>query len=92
MPLDRYLRHEELTQALHQLAVDHPDLFVVESIGHSWEGRDIWLVTATAAATGPARDKPALWVDGNIHATEVAGAMACLHFLQHLARTVATPT
>jgi murein tripeptide amidase MpaA len=86
MPLDRYLRHEELTQALHQLAVDHPDLFVVESIGHSWEGRDIWLVTATAAATGPARDKPALWVDGNIHATEVAGAMACLHFLQHLAR------
>ncbi len=86
MPLDRYLRHEELTQALHQLAVEHPHLFIVESIGHSWEGRDIWLVTATAAATGPARDKPALWVDGNIHATEVAGAMACLHFLQHLAR------
>lgn len=86
MPLDRYLRYDELTQALQALATQHPDLFAIESIGHSWEGREIWLVTATAAATGPARDKPALWVDGNIHATEVAGAMACLHFLQHLAR------
>lgn len=86
MPLDRYLRYDELTQAIHALAVEHPQLFVVESIGKSWEGRDIWLVTATVASTGPARDKPALWVDGNIHATEVAGAMACLHFLQHLAR------
>jgi len=86
MPLDRYLRYDELTQALQALATGHPDLFAIETIGHSWEGREIWLVTATTAATGPARDKPALWVDGNIHATEVAGVMACLHFLQHLAR------
>ncbi|MBX9965635.1 MAG: carboxypeptidase [Burkholderiales bacterium] len=86
MPLDRYLRYDELTQALRELAAGHPDLFGLESIGRSFEGRDIWLVTATRRSTGSAAEKPAVWIDGNIHATEVAGAMACLHFLQRMAR------
>jgi murein tripeptide amidase MpaA len=83
--LDRYLRHAELTDALRTLVARRQDLFALESIGRSFEGREVWLVTATRVSTGPAADKPAFWVDGNIHATEVAGAMACLHFLQHLA-------
>lgn len=86
MPFDRYLRHAELTAALHALVASRPELFTIESIGASHEGRPIWLVTATAVAAGPAADKPALWVDGNIHATEVSGSMACLYFLQHLSR------
>ncbi len=35
-------------------------------------------------ATGPAAEKPAFWVDGNIHATEVAASAATLYFLQTL--------
>ncbi|MEI7970256.1 MAG: M14 family metallopeptidase [Betaproteobacteria bacterium] len=84
--MDRYLDHDELTAALQALVAGHPDLFQLESIGRSFEGRALWCVTATRATTGPAADKPALWVDGNLHATELAGAMACLHFLQFLAR------
>ena len=60
---------------------DHPRLAAIESIGKSHEGRDIWLLTVTNTATGPAADKPAFWVDGNIHATEVAASTANLHFL-----------
>jgi len=86
MSHDHYLRYGELTLALRELADANPGLFALESIGRSFEGRDIWLVTATSRASGPALDKPAFWIDGNIHATEVAGAMACLHFLEHLAR------
>jgi murein tripeptide amidase MpaA len=85
MASDRYLRHAELSDALHALVAARPDLFSIRSIGTSFEGRDLWLVTATRFSTGAADDKPALWVDGNIHATEVAGSMACLHFLEHLA-------
>ncbi len=84
MALDRYLRYDELSKALRALVDAHADLFTMASIGRSFEGRDIWLVTATARASGPAEDKPAFWIDGNIHATEVAGAMACLHFLEYL--------
>ncbi len=86
MAFDRYLRHAELVAALHALVAERPDLFSVETIGHSHEGREILAVTATRFSTGPAADKPAFWIDGNIHATEVAGSMACLYFLQHLAR------
>ncbi len=56
----------------------------IESIGKSHEGRDIWVLTVTSAASGPAAEKPAFWVDGNIHATEVAASVAALYFLQTL--------
>ena len=84
MRFDTYLRYDDLTRALHALAAEHPDLLRIESIGRSFEGRDIWLATATRFDTGNDHDKPALWVDGNIHATEVAGSMACLYFLHDL--------
>jgi murein tripeptide amidase MpaA len=81
---DRFYRHAELTRLLKALVKAHPDLLRLESIGKSHEGRDVWLVTATNAATGPDTEKPALWVDGNLHAVEVAGSAACLYLLQNL--------
>jgi len=69
---DRFYRYSELTELLHAFAGEHPQLVAIESIGKSHEGRDIWLLTLTNAATGPASEKPAFWVDGNIHSTEVA--------------------
>jgi murein tripeptide amidase MpaA len=56
----------------------------VESIGRSHEGRDIWLATITNTATGPHDEKPALFVEANIHATEITGSTAALHLLHHL--------
>ena len=81
---DRFHRYAELTDLLHAFAREHPDLVTVESIGRSHEGRDIWVATVTNAKTGPAADKPAFWVDGNIHATEVAGSAANLYLLHTL--------
>jgi murein tripeptide amidase MpaA len=86
LPLDRFPRYEELTRLLQQLIREQPRLFTLESIGKSHEGRDIWLVAATNAAPVAARDKPALWVDGNIHAAELTASLACLHYLQRLAQ------
>ena len=71
---DRFYRYPELTAWLQALAREHPQLVAIESIGKSFEGRDIWVLTVTNTATGPAAEKPALWVDGNIHATEVAAS------------------
>ncbi len=60
------------------------DLCTVTSIGRSHEGRDIWLATVTNSATGTAEDKPAVWVDANIHATEITGSTAALHLVHRL--------
>lgn len=81
-----YLRYRQLTEALQNLAAERPEIFSLTSIGTSFEGRDIWLMTCTRKDTGPAEQKPGLWVDGNIHAAEVAPSAACLHLLQTLAR------
>jgi len=81
---DTYYRYPDLTRLLHDLAADYPQLLRVESGGRSFEGRDIWIATITNFATGADSERPGLWVDGNIHATEVAGSMACLYLIQHL--------
>jgi murein tripeptide amidase MpaA len=81
---DRFYRYPELTALLKAFTAAYPQLVALESIGKSHEGRDIWLVTVTSAATGAAGDKPAFWVEGNVHATELAASVAATFFLNYL--------
>ena len=81
---DRLFKYEELTELLHQLTEFYPHLVTIEVIGQSYQGRDIWVATVTNSAIGPAEEKPALWFDGNIHATELVSATACLSFINRL--------
>ena len=59
-------------------------MFCAAAIGKSHEGRDLAVVTVTNTQTGPAEHKPALWVDGNIHAAELTASTACLYYLRAL--------
>ena len=81
---DRYYRFDEFTAILQAWAQAHPTLLTLDSIGKSHEGRDIWLLTVTQQSSGPAGDKPAYWVDANIHASELAGGAASLYFIDTL--------
>ena len=81
---DLFYRHVELTRLLQDYAAAAPGLVQLRSIGRSHEGRDIWLVVVTQEATGPDADKPALWIDGNIHAGELTACTACLYWLHQL--------
>jgi murein tripeptide amidase MpaA len=81
---DTYYRYENLTRILWEYVEAYPQLLRIESIGKSYEGRDIWLVTATNFETGEDKQKPALWVDGNIHATEVSPSSTCLYLINRL--------
>ena len=81
---DTFYRYDDLTRLVKAYAEEYPQLVHVESIGKSHEGRDIWLVTVTNTETGPAKEKPAMWIDGNIHATELSPSSACLYFINKL--------
>ncbi|MFT7722633.1 MAG: M14 family metallopeptidase [Roseateles sp.] len=81
---DEFLRHEPLTALLFAYAEARPGLVSVRSMGRSHEGRDIWVVVLTNTATGADEDKPAFWVDGNIHAAELTASTACLYYLHRL--------
>jgi murein tripeptide amidase MpaA len=81
---DRWYRYDELTELLRSWADEPPGLMKLESIGTSYEGREIWLATVTAFETGPDLEKPAFLVEANIHAIEVTGSTAALHLLHRL--------
>jgi murein tripeptide amidase MpaA len=81
---DRFYRYDELTELLESWAQESPGLVRVDSIGQSYEGRDIWLVTVTNFETGPDLEKPAFLVEANIHAIEVTGCTAALHLVHRL--------
>ena len=56
----------------------------LESIGTSYEGRDIWLATITNSETGAASDKPGFLIEANIHSMEWTGSTAALHLVHKL--------
>ena len=74
-----YYRYRALVESLEDFARKHHGLAKLYSIGKSYEGRDIWCLELTNKSTGPAEEKPGFYLDGNTHAGEVTGTMACLY-------------
>lgn len=81
---DVYYRYDAITQFLQAWAAQYPQLCRLQSLGQSYEGRDIWVMILTNFDTGPDTEKPAYWVDANIHATEVAPSAAALYLIHKL--------
>ena len=70
-----YLRYDDLAQIVRQWAHDHPEVVRVEVIGKSAEGRELLLLII---GRDPERTRPAAWIDGNMHASEVCGSNVAL--------------
>ncbi|HEX4944414.1 MAG TPA: M14 family metallopeptidase [Usitatibacteraceae bacterium] len=71
----KYLDYAELFAQLAAWSGAHPDIVRVTSIGKSAEGRDIPLVTI---GRDPDAARPAVWIDGNMHASELCGSSVAL--------------
>jgi hypothetical protein len=76
--------HEETTRLVHAWAEAYPNLVLLESLGKSVQGRDLWLLTLTNKQTGPANEKPALWIDGHSDGGEVLSREVALYLIGHL--------
>src|SRR5512147_2224517 len=81
---NKFYRYNELTRLLKGYAKEYPNLIRLASIGKSHEGRDVWLVTVTSFKLEEDAEKPAFWVDGNIHASEVTASAAALYLIHSL--------
>ncbi len=84
MDFNHYFTNDEIENLIREWTSSYPDLFEVSSIGTSHEGRPIHLFTITNRNTGPATEKPAIWIDANIHATEITGTTSALYVTDHL--------
>lgn len=81
---DHYYRYDELTAFLQTAAEEYPHLARLQSIGQSWQGREIWLLEISNRQIGDPARKPAMYIEGNMHAGEVTGCAVCQHTIWHL--------
>ncbi len=70
-----YLDYEALTSQLKAWAEAFGEVCRLQSLATTPEGRELWLMTIGRDAD---RLRPAAWVDGNMHASELAGSSAAL--------------
>lgn len=81
---EAYLNYEELTAYLNSIAEAVPQLVRIFSLGNTLGGRSLWAAEVTNTNTGAASSKPAIWIDGNIHGSQLSASTACLAILQRL--------
>ena len=79
MDFNHYYTNQELEQIINDWATKYSNLVRLAPIGQSYQNRPIWLITITNQKTGPDIEKPAVWIDANIHATEITGTTTILH-------------
>ena len=84
IPWNRLYPYDDILAHLDRLAAQWPAMLTHEVIGHSVEGREMRVYTLNNPATGVADDKPAMWVDGNVHGNEVQGSEVVVYLTWYL--------
>ncbi len=79
-----YLKYDDLVRTLHELVEARSDLARIYSIGKTYEGREMWMVEITNHQKGCPDKKPAMYIDGNLHAGEVTGSAVCVYTIWYL--------
>ncbi len=74
----KYIDYAELTAQLQHWAQLHLGLVHLTSIGQSAGGREIPLLTIGHSPGQPGQARPAVWIDANMHASEVCGTSVAL--------------
>ncbi len=79
----QYISYQETIDFLKHAMGEHPDLIRLQSIGETWEGRPIMMVTISQDVAY-ADEKPALLYTGTIHAREWIGIELANKFVKYI--------
>jgi hypothetical protein len=83
-PFDRYLDHNELTEAARGLVQRHGSLVQLQSLVKTDAGRDVWLLTLGRRQGADLQTRPALLLVANLEANHLIGSAAALYAAEHM--------
>jgi hypothetical protein len=81
---DRWLDHAEMGERMKLMADTWPDFLTLQSLGQSYGGRDLWMMTINNPRTGPELNKAAMYIEANVHGNEIQGGEICLYTIWYL--------
>jgi hypothetical protein len=74
----------ELYADFQKLQAAFPKFLKFQSIGKSYEGRDLMVLAINNPETGPEMSKAAMYIEANVHGNEIQGAEVCLYTAWYL--------
>ncbi len=81
---DRWVDHDEMTEMMELMAETWPEFLTLSSMGKSYGGRDLWVMTINNPDTGPVMSKAGMFIEANIHGNEIQGGEICLYTIWYL--------
>jgi len=81
---DRWLDHDEIGERMQLMAETWPEFLSLQSIGTSYGGREMWLMTINNPETGPELSKAGMFIEANVHGNEIQGAEVILYTIWYL--------
>jgi hypothetical protein len=81
---DRWLDHDEIGERLRLMERTWPDFLSLQSLGESFGGREMWLMTVNNPRTGDEMDKAGMFIEANVHGNEIQGAEVILYTIWYL--------
>jgi hypothetical protein len=81
---DRWLDHDEITTTMQLMARTWPKYLTLSSMGKSYGGRDLWVMTINNPDTGPELSKAGMYIEANVHGNEIQGGEICLYTIWYL--------
>ncbi|XP_041768532.1 carboxypeptidase B-like [Anopheles merus] len=92
LPLNKYLRYNEMVDYINKLAKKYSSFVTVAEIGKSYEGRPIPAVTIQSPSlykSRPNSSQPVVFVDAGIHAREWAAPAMAMYLISELVENAA---
>ncbi len=84
LDFNRWHDTNELYADMKRLQTAFPKFLKLESIGKSFDGRDLMVMTVNNPATGPESGKAGMYIEANVHGNEIQGGEVCLYTIWYL--------
>ncbi len=84
LDFNRWHDYDELKADLLTLEKAYPKFLKYQSLGSSYGGRDMMLMTINNPDTGPELSKAAMYIEANVHGNEIQGSEVSLYTIWYL--------